>query len=250
VPAPEKLTIDTPEQVSLEFVLASVGSRFLAFGLDTLFQAAGFLVVLLVAAGVSAVSVTVQLQSGLWVLAGILLTGFSIYYGYFAVFEAVWNGQTPGKRMVGLRVILATGRPITPYEAILRNLLRLVDQLPGMYAIGMLSILLTAKNQRLGDLAAGTVVVYELPIERDDAVEAPRDRPGTRHGAAQLTDDDIALVEAFLRRRPDLDVDRRAGAARQIAVRIRTRLGLAPGLDDEAFLEEIVAEIRNRQQYR
>lgn len=250
MPAPEKLTIDTPEQVPLEFVLASVGSRFLALALDSLFQAGGFLVIVLAGVAVAAFSRVFRLDGGLWVLAGVVLTGFLIYYGYFAVFEALWNGQTPGKRIVGLRVILVTGRPVSAYEAILRNVVRLVDQLPGMYAIGMLSVLLTAKNQRLGDLAAGTVVVYELPIERHDPSGAPDDAVRTRHGASRLTEDEIALVETFLRRRTALDAFRRAERARQIAARIRARLPQAVDLDDEAFLEEIIAEFRSGPRYR
>jgi uncharacterized RDD family membrane protein YckC len=256
VSAPEKLTIDTPEQVPLEFVLASVGSRFLAFALDTLFQLGGFVLLVLIALGVSAVSAVLSLDSAVWVLAGLILTAFVVYYGYFAAFEALWNGQTPGKRMVGLRVILVTGRPITAYESILRNVVRLVDQLPAMYATGILSILLTAKNQRLGDLAAATVVVYERPTEARDMLAVPDHAilPGnagrTRHGAARLTDDEIGLVDAFLRRRSDLDVYRRAATARQIATRLRARLPDAAVLEDEVFLEEILAEFRTLQPYR
>ena len=177
--APEKLTIDTPEQVPLEFALASVGSRFLAVALDTLFQAGGFLVFVLIGLAAAGISTIFRVNAGIWVVAVLILTSFLIYYGYFAVFEAVWNGQTPGKRIIGLRVILVAGRPITAYEAILRNVVRIADQMPGMYAIGILSILLTGKNQRLGDLAAGTVVVYELPIEPPRRVRGPG--PGRTH---------------------------------------------------------------------
>ena len=90
-----------------------------------------------------------------------ILLGFLLYYGYFAAFEALWGGQTPGKRAVGLRVISVTGQPITTFDALLRNLLRIVDQMPGIYAVGVLSIFFTSRNQRLGDLVAGTVVVQE-----------------------------------------------------------------------------------------
>ena len=248
MPAPEKLTIDTPEQIALEFTLATVGSRFLAVGIDTLLQIAGFLV--LVAIGAAAQwLVSAGLPPGLrtWVIGGLLLVAFTIYYGYFAFFEALWDGQTPGKRIVGLRTITASGRPITPYEAILRNVIRVADQLPGIYAIGIVSIFLTERSQRLGDLAAGTVVVHEQPIGAHgfDATTQPE---RGRHGAGRLTVEEIALVETFLRRRADL-ADVRELRAGQIAKRIRQRLKTEPTGDDEAFLEQVAAEYRASGRY-
>ena len=81
-----------------------------------------------------------------------ILSAFVLYYGYFALFEALWAGQTPGKRVIGIRVIVAAGRPLSGLDAVLRNVLRIIDQLPGMYAVGLLAIFLTERNQRLGDL--------------------------------------------------------------------------------------------------
>ena len=106
-------------------------------------------------------------------------SAFLLYYGYFAAFEALWGGQTPGKRAVGLRVISVTGQPITTFDALLRNLLRIVDQMPGIYAVGVLSIFFTARNQRLGDLVAGTVVVQEHGLP-----QARRRRPRRRRPRA------------------------------------------------------------------
>ena len=86
-------------------------------------------------------------------------------FGYFAMFEAFWNGQTPGKRWTHLRVIKDSGRPINAYDAILRNLLRIVDNLPTLYAIGIVTMLISKENKRVGDYAAGTVVVHEKPLQ-------------------------------------------------------------------------------------
>src|SRR4030095_3808595 len=140
VSASEKLTIETPEQIALEFPLASAGSRFLALAIDTRLQAGGFLVLGVLAFAAVAVGATTQSVPGTWALAAIVLLAFLLYYGYYAAFEALWNGQTPGKRAIHLRVITTSGRPISPYDALLRNLLRIVDQLPGIYTVGLLSI--------------------------------------------------------------------------------------------------------------
>jgi uncharacterized RDD family membrane protein YckC len=142
VSAPEKLIIDTPEQIALEFPLAGVGSRFLALALDTLVQIAVGMVVAVLVRIVTLLGITPRGATGVWGAALIILVWFIIYYGYFAAFEALWNGQTPGKRWIGLRVISASGRPIGTFDAILRNLLRIVDQLPGIYAVGILSVFL------------------------------------------------------------------------------------------------------------
>jgi uncharacterized RDD family membrane protein YckC len=252
VPAPDQLTIDTPEQIVLEFPLAGVGSRFLALAIDTLIQAALIAVVAVI--GLLILVPAIGLRGFVTWTAAILLTiVFVIYTGYFAVFEVLWNGQTPGKRQVGLRVIDASGRPITAYAAIIRNLLRLVDQLPGFYALAIVSVLVTERQQRLGDLAAGTVVVHDR-VEPKAA--APRPATAARHGADRLTPEEIVLVEGFLRRREDLDPLVRLNTARQIAARMAARLGLAPVdplhplEDEERLLEQLAAEYRASGSYR
>jgi uncharacterized RDD family membrane protein YckC len=264
VSASEKLTIDTPEQIALEFPLASAGSRFLALAIDTLIQFGGFLVLFGVALAGMALRSGSGAPLGTWTIAIVVLLGFLLYYGYYAAFEALWSGQTPGKRAIHLRVISTSGRPITVFDALVRNLVRTVDQLPGIYTVGLLSIFLTERNQRLGDLAADTVVVHEQPIERHhlpfpstleqaldadrDAVQAAPPRPVVRRGAARLSPQEIAVVETFLARRSSLPDYMRRSKAVAIAARVRTRLAIPaePRLDDEKLLEEIAAEFRAR----
>lgn len=260
----EQLTIDTPEQIALEFPLAGVGSRSMALALDSLIQIGIALALLLVGAllGFGIGSVITRLggtsgqTAGIWVFAFTVLLMFSAWYGYFAVFEILWRGQTPGKRALGLRVISVSGRPITPLQAILRNLLRLVDQLPALYAIGIISVLVSARNQRLGDLAAGTVVVREQPTE---ALQVPGASEGPGAGAAvqdrlranRLTDQELALIERFLQRRADLEFELRGRTAQQIATRVRERLGLpASDVQHEELLERVLAEYRTFGPYR
>ena len=160
--APDQLSIETPEQIALEFPLAGVGSRFLALAIDTLLQVTIGLAVLAAVSG--AWTLLRPRSGGPWFLAVIVIAAFLLFYGYFAGFEAFWHGQTPGKRLIGLRVLSVTGRPARIDEAILRNLLRVIDQLPGVYAIGIVTMLVSSRNQRLGDLAAGTVVVHEKAL--------------------------------------------------------------------------------------
>jgi uncharacterized RDD family membrane protein YckC len=243
---PEKLTIDTPEQIALEFPLAGAGSRFLALAIDSFVQIAILLVLALV--GLIALWFrSLGYQSlATWVAAALILFAFLLYYGYFAAFEALWGGQTPGKRVVGLRVISVTGQPITAFDALLRNLLRIVDQMPGIYAVGVLSIFFTSRNQRLGDLVAGTVVVQEQGLPQADLPST--EVPTTRLGAARLSIEEVEVIQAFLTRRADLPEYLRSGTASRLANRIRQRLELPAGShrDDEALIESVAVEYRRR----
>ena len=252
MPAPEKLTIDTPEQIPLEFALAGVGSRFLALAFDSVLQGVAFIVLLVIAfiaARLASLSIPVTGSSGNWVMALVLAGGFLIYNGYFAFFESLWSGQTPGKRFVKLRVIDTSGRPLTGYAALIRNLLRIVDQLPGIYAIGILCIVFTRRNQRLGDLAARTVVVHER-LE-SGVRSATSSAPPRRHGAHRLTPDEIVVIEGFLRRREDLDAWTRLETGRKIATRMAARLEIEISRDgEERLLEELAAEYRSGGSYR
>jgi uncharacterized RDD family membrane protein YckC len=243
---PEKLTIDTPEQIALEFPLAGAGSRFLALAIDSFVQVAVLLVLALLALLAFWFRSLGYQSLATWAFALLVLLAFVLYYGYFAAFEALWGGQTPGKRAVGLRVISVSGQPITTFDALLRNLLRIVDQMPGIYAVGVLSIFFTARNQRLGDLVAGTVVVQEhRPIQ---AELRPAAAPATRLGAARLTIGEVEVIQTFLMRRADLPDDLRGRTASQLADRIRARLELPldSHRDDEALIESVAAEFRRR----
>lgn len=249
----EKLSIDTPEQVSLEFSLATVGSRFLALAIDTLIQVAS-VAVLFIGVGLGAIAATFTIdQAGPWLMAIVGLGLFSIYYVYFALFESVWNGQTPGKRIIGLRVIHASGRPITAFEAILRNIVRIADQLPGIYAVGIVCVFLTERSQRLGDLAAGTVVVHERvrsPASGEFATTVAAPAALTQHGASKLTGDEIRVIELYFRRREELDGVARVHAARRIADRVRERLGVTADIANEQLLKEVLVEYRARGSFR
>jgi uncharacterized RDD family membrane protein YckC len=250
----DKLTIETPEQTVLEFEVAGVGSRFLALAFDTLLQillGIALLVIFLIAG----VAMPGAADTGIWFAAIIVLAYFVLYFGYFALFEILWNGQTPGKKKEGLRVIKDSGRPITPSEAIGRNLMRIVDQLPALYAIGICSVLLSRQNKRLGDFVTGTIVVHEKSLlEAKPVWESPsagKTGPSTSFGSERLTPEEFALVEAFLNRRSSLPADVRFTMADQIDRQIRPKLSLPPGeaLYTEKLLEAVVQERRSSAGY-
>lgn len=241
--APDQLSIETPEQVALEFPLAGVGSRFLALAIDMLLQGAIMSIVILAVGGTW--SVLRPSGTGFWFAAVALLALFSIFYGYFAGFEAFWHGQTPGKRLVGLRVLSVTGRPIRLDEALIRNVVRVVDQLPGVYAVGIVTMLISSRSQRLGDLAAGTVVVHEKGLTAPVMAIAATPAAAAGWTGGGLSDAELTLVETFLQRRHELDVDVRDTRARAIADRLRARLGAAaPELGPEALIEALHARAR------
>ncbi len=251
----DKLTIETPEQTSLEFPLAGVGSRCMALLLDTLIQFLVALILLLVMllfrlitpGGAGGLGL-----SGLWVQAIVWFGVFLLYYGYFAIFEAVWNGQTPGKRVAHLRVIQESGRPLQVWQAFARNLMRIIDSIPFCYVVGMTCALISKQNRRLGDYVAGTVVIHERPLTKISvgwASSAPDVLGGPTLGAARLSLDEVRLIEAFLERRNSLPEDVRFRMARQVASRIANQLGMgddrlrqAGVSSDEGFLEALARE--------
>jgi uncharacterized RDD family membrane protein YckC len=251
----DKLTIETPEQTALEFPLAGIGSRFLALAADMLLQAAVVWIVIMIFA-VSAISLSLFSKvAGIWTFAIMIFILFSVQFGYFALFEALWNGQTPGKRWTHLRVIKDSGRPISAYDAILRNLLRIVDSLPTMYATGLITMLISRENKRVGDYAAGTVVIHEKPLQgvssiwQQSATPAPASAVGT---LPQLSVDELQLVEAFLDRRGSLEPHVRSAMARQIADRLAERWAIPAEdrPDAEKFLEAAAEQRRQTARFR
>jgi len=150
------LPIDTPENVVLDAEIAGFGTRCVAAMIDYFILVIILLIVtLLFAMGLRGSS------TGSWGLAALALIQFCIVTFYHLFFEFLWNGQTPGKRWIGIRVIQSNGLPLTTSGAIIRNLLRLFDFLPVVYGVGLIALFATKHTQRLGDLAAKTIVVRE-----------------------------------------------------------------------------------------
>lgn len=250
----EELRIDTPEQIALELPLAGIGSRFLALAIDTLIQSVvyfitAFIFIFTLPLGSSILMFLPKLLGP--ALAIFIL--FAVYWGYFAFFESIWSGQTPGKRYVGIRVIKESGRPINAFEAIARNLMRAVDGLPGIYGVGLVCMMCNQQSRRLGDFVAGTVVVHEKPAEDVRPSWNTSDQGiSPAPGLAKITPEELVLIETYLHRRWDLDKYVRLNTALQIAERIKTKTGLQPQpnqhVDD--FLEEAAKKIRDSGQFR
>lgn len=164
----EQLTISTPEQVAFHYETAGIGSRFVASLLDHLII---FTLIFLVYCAASALSIGAAFSGGLEadegstglfiILALLILVIFLLMWGYFALFEIVWQGRTPGKRANKLRVLRSNGQPIGAGEAMVRNVVRIIDFMPGFYAIGLITMFIDPQARRLGDFAAGTIVVRE-----------------------------------------------------------------------------------------
>ncbi|HVF98569.1 MAG TPA: RDD family protein [Chloroflexia bacterium] len=175
----EQLTISTPEQVAFEYEMAGIGSRFVAALLDHLILAVTLLLIVCAASTIGVMSLSARDggAGAFLVLAIMTLITFLIIWGYFVVFETVWNGQTPGKRAGRLRVIRYNGQPIGAGEALVRNLVRLVDFMPGFYGVGLLSMFIDKNARRLGDFAAGTIVIREGVQTRLNDVRVNRPAP-------------------------------------------------------------------------
>lgn len=254
----DQLRIDTPEQIALELPLAGIGSRFLALAIDTLIQSIFYLIT--AAIFIFSFAVGSSLLTFLPRLLGpamAIFILFAIYWGYFAFFETIWKGQTPGKRYAGIRVIKDSGRPINAFEAIGRNLMRAVDGLPGVYGVGVVCMMCNQQSRRLGDFVAGTVVVHENPTEAvrpswNTTGHAASEQTSSIPALTKITPEELVLIETYLHRRWDLDKYVRMNTAIQIADRIKAKTGMQPQphqhVDD--FLEEAAKKIRDRSHYR
>lgn len=234
------LKIDTPENVTFDYDVAGIGSRFLAALVDTLaillLQAVVLGTLLWLTLRSSFIDALSNSSTGYWVLGIVTLISFIFFWGYYIFFEIMWNGQTLGKRWIGLRVIRLDGTPVTVAEVIIRNLVRMIDLLPTAYGVGVVTMFINENSRRLGDLAAGTVVVYDRSVtELTDGrskreteltslftyTEIPEGFPVER-----LTEADMDLIEEFLLRRYQLP--NREQLAAYILISFYSRFGLSP----------------------
>jgi uncharacterized RDD family membrane protein YckC len=251
--SPDKLTIDTPEQTALEYPIAGLGSRFLALLADTAIQAVLTFFVLIVGSLIGAGLRSFWSLGPQWTVAIIFLILFLLNSGYFALFEIFWNGQTPGKRYAQVRVIKDDGRPIGAYEAIVRNALRLIDMLPTLYGVGLISIFLSRQSKRLGDFVAGTVVVHEKSLEGvRPYVESQIDETLPPIDTSKVTLEEVQLIEMFLNRRDSLDPGVRTNMASQICSRLAEKMEVKVygWPRTERFLEAVMEQCRRSDRFR
>ena len=265
--------------------LAGIGSRFIAILVDYLIWGSAFLIfILLAVVAIPAFSIFGRISAN-WAIGIALLILFLMHWGYFALFEAFNNGRTPGKQVAKIRVIHQSGRGINFVEALARNLVRYVDSLPSFYAVGVIVIFLSRRNQRLGDMVAGTLVVRDREVDSPHWGEnasrtftaptliAPSpiipagsslaspdsradswDRPPHLRvvlpapALAKLSGSDLEVLESFFGRRLDMDLATRAALASRIASALCAKSGLAIPQDTsvETFLEAVAHQFREQ----
>jgi uncharacterized RDD family membrane protein YckC len=244
----DRITIATPEGVDLELTLAGVGSRFTSALVDLAIQ------LLLVGSFWALFFLGLDsLGGGGLGAAAFALVSFLLFAGYDVVFEVFASGRTPGKRLNGIRVVRSDGSPIGFLTSAVRNVLRLIDILPSFYIVGIVSILATARNQRLGDLAAGTLVVRErLGASsrqwRPEEVGSPSRGPGwSTWDVSGITRDEVVAVRRFLDRRYELTPEARTRLGDELAAALRPRVaGVPDSVEGESFLEQLAAAKRAR----
>ena len=239
----DRISVATPEGVTLEVTLAGVGSRFVAGVIDQLLRWS-LLLALITLLAILGDGLGDDGLSGAGTVA-IIVAIFFVQFGYDVLFEVLASGRTPGKRWTGLRVVKKGGTPIGFLASCLRNIMRIVDSLPGFYLVGILSVMFTANNQRLGDLAAGTIVVRErrqstaLPPH---AASGPAPADSALYDVSAVSAEEVATVRRFLDRRAALTPEARDRLARDMATRLGPKVvGPPRQWEPEAFLEYLVA---------
>jgi uncharacterized membrane protein SpoIIM required for sporulation/uncharacterized RDD family membrane protein YckC len=239
----QRLQVETPEHVTLDLEIAGVGSRALAALIDMLVLVGSALGVFIVLTIVAGFGVTIGSIGG----ALLMLGGFAVWTGYFILFEGLRQGQTPGKRMVGIRVVSDTGNAVSLSAAAARNLLRIADFLPPPYLIGTLLVALHPRGKRLGDMVAGTVVARDRPFEL-----VVSNRPRTQPAPAlslipELTDAEFRVLGQFESRQAQLAQPARVRLATAIARRL-AHYPAPAGVGDLEHLLELHRRERERRE--
>lgn len=261
----EFLNIDTPENVAFGYEVAGIGSRFIAALVDTI-----LIIILQLVVNVAVLFLgrllldllDTQLDGAndalfAWLVAGFGLLAFALLWGYYIGFELFWNGQSPGKWMMDLRVLRTDGSPISLVEALIRNLVRLVDFMPAFYGVGVVTMFINTRARRLGDLAANTLVVYDQTAITLDSLDKPAELPGANGPVSdetralpleRLRDKDIHLVEDFMRRR--LHLANTSDLTMRLVHMLHRRMDLPPQnmsvIEGDHFLDEVVRAYRQR----
>lgn len=230
---PLRLGVATPERVALSLPIAGIGSRTGAWLVDAALMFLFWIVAYFLLTLVADVLDLVQGMSSM--VAALVLAGvFATQWGYWTAFETLWSGQTPGKRWVGIRVVRLDGAPVGFFESAVRNLLRLVDFLPGLYGAGVVTMLVNPLHRRLGDLAAGTVLIRDEQVSlsryEDEAIAAS---PSSSSGAP-LPATDAELLLSFFERADAMSPDARARLAQGFLRKLDGRLSDAERMQASA----------------
>jgi uncharacterized membrane protein SpoIIM required for sporulation/uncharacterized RDD family membrane protein YckC len=236
----QRLEIETPEHVAFTYTIAGIGSRAAAAIVDFICTA-GILLVFWMLLALSAKlfrGTPLADRSTQWIFSALIVGNFILQWGWYVLWEGLADGQTPGKRWLGLRVVQEGGHPVTFASSAVRNLVRVIDMQPGIsYGVAIVSSIATRNGKRLGDIAGGTIVVQEKAVPLV-AGGVPVPAAGTRAPALAtlLTDDEFAVLERFVARRGELDAERRGRLVEQLATRFRPRVPDFSGSDAAMLL--------------
>lgn len=241
------ISVTTPESIAFQYDLAGLGSRFLAVAIDFIIQVAILALIILglwllvKAGGPQKVSVAADKDAGLARSIGIAIIAFivfAVFFAYFILFEGLRGGRTPGKQLMGIRVVRDGGYPLDLGSATIRNLVRVLEAGFGCYLIGAISAMISPENKRLGDLAAGTIVVRDARVASLAAIQEASEG----ESLSMLTKSEHEIIDKFVARRAMLAPAQRVLIASRIASRIRPRLSEdLRRLDDEELLARLSA---------
>jgi uncharacterized membrane protein SpoIIM required for sporulation/uncharacterized RDD family membrane protein YckC len=249
----ETVDIETPELVVVSYTLAGVGSRIAAGLIDLLVCAALLLGVIMLAvfvgSPVSPEEIGRSNASTAWASAVVVFMQFAILWGYYLLCEGLFDGQTLGKRILGLRAVRDGGYSVGFAASAVRNLMRIIDLQPLFtYLVGIAGIAISKSGKRLGDVVAGTIVVREAmvkqPISRAESIAETEPAPAT----ALLSDAEYQLLDRWAARRGDLDSDRRAALTRQVGARLRNVIGDVEPRELSGTLSRVLASERRARQ--
>jgi uncharacterized membrane protein SpoIIM required for sporulation/uncharacterized RDD family membrane protein YckC len=242
--------VETPEHVEVRLELAGLGSRMAAAALDTILL---FFAILCI--GLIGSNVNLGGALGGWFEALLVLLLFALVWGYFAAFEALNGGRTPGKQSLGIRVVMDTGQPVTTGAAVVRNLVRLLDCYFPLAPIlpAMLLMFLNKSNKRLGDMAAGTIVVRDRPTDwtlgaAPPPLAAEAEQP-VETGPPELSEDEFRLLDRFLGRLNDLDATVQVRITTELALRFEDRIPRRTD-DPQAYLVQVFADEQQKRRGR
>lgn len=258
----DKLIIETPENIYLEFELAGLGSRFLAYLIDTVIQlllAFALIYILAIVFGILGSALNNVSVASSWQLALVGIIIFLIYEGYFITCETAWRGQSVGKKILNLRVVKDGGYPITFWDSVIRNILRVVDMLPPLwvipsYGLGSAILLANAQSKRIGDYVAGTLVIKEKPASGFEHFSALHINPEyIRHikipFAHRIDGIEYYLLREFFYRKNLFPPYERQKMAQKLATHIKKTIKLDPDTytNDQRFLDDLMLLLESKR---
>jgi uncharacterized RDD family membrane protein YckC len=260
----DAVRFETPEDVELSFDLAGPGSRAAAAMIDYLIIGAVVFALIALLIGAGAIAIRIQdlfdpdtlAELGGFAIAVLIAAVFGVNLFYFVALEQLYSGQSLGKKLLGLRVVRDGGYAVSFASSLVRNIMRLVDMMPGPYLVGMMSVVLSKERRRLGDFVAGTLVVrhakHEAPVPRfvGERYSTRKDRQFslTRAQVDRLGRDAMSLLEGYFDRVEKMDAESAAALTKTIASGIAARMEIDLDAGDlgksSALIEETYLALR------